>query len=342
MGEARAAALEWTRRITKGYKGVKIDDLLKSFQDGLAFCALVHYHLPEKEKYRIPFDLLVVNTQEDKEKNLKLAFDVAKQVFSIPDIIEVEDVGLEQLSMLTAINHYRQHLSKKIHVSIEPPKTDISTPDSSEMSPEGKAVYEKLKQKEREHEGLLAKFAQREEQHAFVLQKLRESESKHDSFLKSLQEREQKEQEITDNIKIKQTEQEAAIAQLKEKEMKQQELIKQLLEQEAKQEEIIEQIRNQEKIIKGQPIKLPVSNSNSSSDQLSALSKQISDLFNRISVLETTTADLKKQITTIELGSSKVTKKPDSSSGSTTLLFFTSFVTLILLAHAVYKYIYNV
>jgi len=219
MGEARAAALDWTRRITKGYKGVKIDDLLKSFQDGLAFCAIVHYHLPENEKHRIPFDSLVVNTQENKEKNLKLAFDVAKLVLNVPDIIEVEDVGLEILSMLTAINHYRQHLTKKIqqHVSIEPSKTDISTPHSSEMSPEVKVMYEKLKQKEHEHENLLAKFAQREEQHSFVLQKLRESESKHDSILKSLKEREQRDQEITDIIKIKQTEQEAAITQLKEK-----------------------------------------------------------------------------------------------------------------------------
>jgi hypothetical protein len=44
---AKRAILDWARRVTKDYPRVKIDNLLGSFQDGLALCAIVHHYLPE-------------------------------------------------------------------------------------------------------------------------------------------------------------------------------------------------------------------------------------------------------------------------------------------------------
>jgi len=411
MGDARSAALDWARRITKDYKGVKIDDLLKSFQDGLAFCAIIHYHLPESEKHRIPFDTLRVVTQEDKEKNLRLAFDVAIEVYNIPEIIEVEDVGFEQLSMITAINHYRQHLSKKIPKQPEPaantsPVTKVSSQDSLELSQESKLLNEKLKQREQEHDNLLVKLKQSEDQHRLSMQKLRESEEKHKEILKGLQERDRKDKEITDMIKTKDREHESAITKLREKEIKQQELVKQLTAQEAKQEAIIDRIRKQEKFIADQDIKLSKSGIESSAQditkQLTELSnrlselearkheitelkpqehkklehfdnneiqenkKQLAELSNRLSSLDKAhkhelqeiktqleATDLKKHIATIENtynqiqelkkkfndGDTTLPHKKPERGGNTALLFFTSFITLILLAHSVYQFL---
>ena len=43
--------LRWVRACTKGYKEVKITSWGDSFNDGLAFCALIHKHAPEELDY---------------------------------------------------------------------------------------------------------------------------------------------------------------------------------------------------------------------------------------------------------------------------------------------------
>lgn len=40
--KGEAAILAWAKNITKGYRGVKVDNFTKSWVDGLAFCALMH------------------------------------------------------------------------------------------------------------------------------------------------------------------------------------------------------------------------------------------------------------------------------------------------------------
>ncbi|XP_027203707.2 MICAL-like protein 2 [Dermatophagoides pteronyssinus] len=79
-------ALEaWGRRITTGYQNVHINDLTTSWRDGLAFCAIIHYFRPDL----IDYDNL---KKDDILHNNRLAFHLAKEHFSIPELLDAEDM----------------------------------------------------------------------------------------------------------------------------------------------------------------------------------------------------------------------------------------------------------
>ncbi len=41
------ALLVWSQRCTESYKEVKIENMTKSWRDGLAFCAIIHHYRPD-------------------------------------------------------------------------------------------------------------------------------------------------------------------------------------------------------------------------------------------------------------------------------------------------------
>jgi actinin alpha len=82
---AKEGLLLWCQRKTEGYAHVKVQNFHTSFQDGLAFCALIHRHRPDL----LDFSKL---DPSDKAGNLQLAFDVAARDLDIPKMLDVGDM----------------------------------------------------------------------------------------------------------------------------------------------------------------------------------------------------------------------------------------------------------
>ena len=72
-GSKRNALLKWCQNKTTGYSNVDITNFSSSWNDGLAFCAVLDTYLPEKIHYN---DL----NQADKKRNFELAFQAAESV----------------------------------------------------------------------------------------------------------------------------------------------------------------------------------------------------------------------------------------------------------------------
>lgn len=82
---AKEGLLLWCQRKTACYEEVDVRNFTDSWNDGLAFCALLDIHRPDL----IDYDALDKN---DHKGNMQLAFDIAHKEIGIPDLLDVEDV----------------------------------------------------------------------------------------------------------------------------------------------------------------------------------------------------------------------------------------------------------
>ena len=83
---AKEGLLLWCQRKTACYDEVEVRDFSGSWNDGLAFCALLDIHRPDL----IDYDTL---DKSDHKGNMQLAFDIATKEIGIPDLLDVEDVA---------------------------------------------------------------------------------------------------------------------------------------------------------------------------------------------------------------------------------------------------------
>ena len=72
-GSKRNALLKWCQNKTSGYKNIDITNFSSSWNDGLAFCALLHTYVPD----RVPYNEL---DKENKRRNFQVAFSAAESV----------------------------------------------------------------------------------------------------------------------------------------------------------------------------------------------------------------------------------------------------------------------
>ena len=102
---AKEGLLLWCRKKTAGYAGVDppgIQNFTTSWQNGLAFLALIHKHQPQL----IDYDSL---SKENGAANLEQAFTIAEKQLGIPQLLEVEDMTVDkpdERSVMTYVSEY--------------------------------------------------------------------------------------------------------------------------------------------------------------------------------------------------------------------------------------------
>ncbi|KAL8939304.1 MAG: hypothetical protein Q9211_002800 [Gyalolechia sp. 1 TL-2023] len=82
---AKEGLLLWCQRKTACYDEVDVRDFSASWNNGLAFCALLDIHRPDL----IDFEKL---DKSDHRGNMQLAFNIASKEIGIPDLLDVDDV----------------------------------------------------------------------------------------------------------------------------------------------------------------------------------------------------------------------------------------------------------
>ncbi|KAL8599493.1 hypothetical protein ACOMHN_065944 [Nucella lapillus] len=110
-GSKRNALLKWCQQKTLSYKGVDITNFSSSWNDGLAFSALMHGYLPEK----IPYNSL---TSEDKRRNFTLAFTAAESV-GISSSLNLNDMVAMERPDWQAVMTYVTSIYKHFEVDIK-------------------------------------------------------------------------------------------------------------------------------------------------------------------------------------------------------------------------------
>ncbi|NXF87746.1 SMTL2 protein, partial [Eubucco bourcierii] len=100
--------LDWCRSKTVGYKHIDLQNFSSSWNDGMAFCALVHSFFPEA------FDYNKLDPANRKQ-NFELAFTMAEKMAQCERLIEVDDMLLmghrpDPMCVFTYVQSLYNHL----------------------------------------------------------------------------------------------------------------------------------------------------------------------------------------------------------------------------------------
>lgn len=123
-GSKRNALLKWCQQRTFTYSGVDITNFSTSWNDGLAFCALLHSYLPDKIHY-------ATLDSEDKRRNFSLAYTAAESV-GIPSLLDVNEMVAMERPDWQAVMTYVTTIYKHFEMDAKP--SAASSPSLSSSS----------------------------------------------------------------------------------------------------------------------------------------------------------------------------------------------------------------
>ncbi|XP_023220195.1 smoothelin-like isoform X2 [Centruroides sculpturatus] len=106
--DVKEMLLSWCKNKTKGYQNVDIQNFSTSWNDGMAFCALIHHFHPDA------FDFNALNPK-NRRKNFELAFRVAEEKSNIAPLLDVEDMVLMKKPDWKCVFTYVQSLYRHLH-----------------------------------------------------------------------------------------------------------------------------------------------------------------------------------------------------------------------------------
>ncbi|XP_060064600.1 cytospin-A-like [Ylistrum balloti] len=112
-GSKRNALLKWCQQKTINYPKVDITNFSSSWNDGLAFCALLHSYLPSKIPY---VDL----SSEDKRRNFNYAFEAAESVGISSSILNINDMVVMERPDWQAVMAYVTSIYKHFEIEAKP------------------------------------------------------------------------------------------------------------------------------------------------------------------------------------------------------------------------------
>jgi len=104
-GSKRNALLKWCQSKTAGYVDVDITNFSSSWNDGMAFCAMLHTYMPE----RIPYGSLKAS---EKRRNFTIAFEAAGAVgihncLNLTEMVSIERPDWQQI--MTYVTNIYKH-----------------------------------------------------------------------------------------------------------------------------------------------------------------------------------------------------------------------------------------
>lgn len=164
---AEDALLNWVRTETEGYKGVRIENFGTSFNDGLAFLALVHKFDPNL------FDYDSTSTSQPSLKNAEQAIEYAEKHLGVPKLIEAKDlvdgkVDTRAIVLYTSLflHAFRATEEKrKLAEAANASKTKVTGLESELQSAlsEKESLEKKFKDLTADHDSLKVKLQESEE-----------------------------------------------------------------------------------------------------------------------------------------------------------------------------------
>jgi len=147
--------LRWAQKQIVGYNGVALNDFHRSWQDGLAFCALIDKLAP---KNGIEFKTLKGFTKADKKTNLELAFSTAEKL-GVARLLESDDILANTKPDEIGIQTYVLEIYKKLYNGTDKEQLQqdfstnstptTSTQNSSTTSTSADAARKKKEEQER-------------------------------------------------------------------------------------------------------------------------------------------------------------------------------------------------
>jgi hypothetical protein len=116
--------MKWCQERIGLYKGIEIKNFSSSWNDGLAFCALIHSFLPQ----RIDYEQL--RTDNNPKKNFQVAFKIA-QSLGIQQTLDIQDLLNQERPDWNAVMNYVTLIYKHFHMQSKESSSSSSTDEDN-------------------------------------------------------------------------------------------------------------------------------------------------------------------------------------------------------------------